>query len=159
MLGWRHRVRLCRGVSCRVGEPAGVTLEATPSVTLEATPAATPQGKAATAAVYQWPSAGSGFAWGFSSRLSLPPRKRPVIHDRPPAGLFQSKPSPAATGLEGHPRRLFGVPRWVGGRAGCGFFASLAFRAQGALLQAAMYPTIAVAVRQERTVFANPQPN
>ncbi|SKC01717.1 hypothetical protein SAMN05660880_03747, partial [Luteibacter sp. 22Crub2.1] len=28
-----------------------------------------------------------------------------------------------------------------------GFFASLAFRAQGALLQAAMYPTIAVAVR------------
>ncbi|MDR6644683.1 hypothetical protein J2X57_003926 [Luteibacter sp. 1214] len=112
-------------------------------VTLEATPSATPQGRAATAAVYQWPSAGSGFAWGFSSRLSLPPRKRPVIPDRPRLrGLVQSKPSPAATGLEGHPRRLFGVPRWVGGRAGCGFFASLAFRAQGALLQAACIPPL-----------------
>ncbi len=79
----RHRVWLCRGVSCRVGETAGVTLEATP--------AATPQGKAATAAVYQWPSAGSGFAWGFSSRLSLPPRKRPVIPDRPRFAALSSR--------------------------------------------------------------------
>ncbi|MDR6643084.1 hypothetical protein J2X57_002303 [Luteibacter sp. 1214] len=102
-----------------------------------------PSGKGRSAAVYQWPSAGSGSDWGFSSRLSLPPRKRPVIPDRPRLrGLVQSKPSPAATGPEGHPRRLFGVPRWVDGRAGCGFFASLAFRAQGALLQAAMYPPL-----------------
>ncbi len=60
-------------------------------MTLEATPAATPQGKAATAAVYQWPSAGSGFAWGFSSRLSLPPRKRPVIPDRPRFAALSSR--------------------------------------------------------------------
>ncbi len=112
----RRRVWLCRGVLCRVGEPAGMTLAATP--------AATPQGKAATAAVYQWPTAGSGFAWGFSSRLSLPPRKRPVIPDRPRLrGLVQSKPSPAATGPEGHPRRLFRALRWGGGRAGFGFTA------------------------------------
>ena len=60
-------------------------------MTLEATPAATPQGRAATAAVYQWPSAGSGSDWGFSSRLSLPPRKRPVIPDRPRFAALSSR--------------------------------------------------------------------
>ncbi len=60
-------------------------------MTLEATPSATPQGRAATAAVYQWPSAGSGSDWGFSSRLSLPPRKRPVIPDRPRFAALSSR--------------------------------------------------------------------
>ena len=74
------------------------------------------------AAVYQWPSAASGSDWGFSSRLSLPPRKRPVIPDRPRSrGLFQSEPSPAATGREGGTRRLFRGLRLRVGRAAVRF--------------------------------------
>ncbi|SKB32477.1 hypothetical protein SAMN05660880_00588 [Luteibacter sp. 22Crub2.1] len=79
-----------------------------------------PSGRAATAAVSQWPSAGSGSDWGFSSRLSLPPRKRPVIPDRPRSrGLFQSEPSPAATGREGGTRRLFRTVRQRGVERRC----------------------------------------
>ena len=69
---------------------------------------------------------GSGSDWGFSSRLSLPPRKRPALHGRPPAGLVQSEPSPALNGPEGGTRRLCRRLRFCVGKATPRFVAGTA---------------------------------